>query len=139
VSFILLIISTVLWGVWGFMSGRAVDNAHQFTIQWMYYLPSALLIPLFYFLGARVAPETNLDGMAFRYAVIAGVAALAASLLFFFALQDTSASVAVAITASYPVVTLAIGVLAREETLDLRKIVGIGIIIIGIVVLQWES
>ena len=32
-----------------------------------------------------------------------------------------------------------LGVLAREETLDLRKIVGIAIIIIGIVVLQLEA
>jgi transporter family protein len=138
-STLLLIISTLLWGIWGFANGRAVTNAHPLTVQWMYYVPSALLIPLFYFFGARFAPETNMDGSAFRYAIISGFAAAGAALLFFFALRDTSASIAVAVTAAYPVVTLAIGVLAREETLDLRKIAGIAIIILGVVVLQWET
>jgi drug/metabolite transporter (DMT)-like permease len=80
-----------------------------------------------------------MDSSAFRYALISGFAAAGAALLFFFALRDTSASVAVAVTAAYPVVTLAIGVLLREETLDLRKGLGIAIIIVGVVVLQWES
>lgn len=138
-STLLLIISTVLWGIWGFANGRAVANTHPLTVQWMYYIPSTLLIPLFYFLGARLAPDTNMDGSAFRYALISGFAAAGAALLFFFALRDTSASVAVAVTAAYPVVTLAIGVLVREETLDLRKVLGIAIIIVGVVIVQWDS
>ncbi len=138
-STLLLIVSTVLWGVWGFANGRAVGSAHPLTVQWMYYIPSALLIPVFYILGARLAPETNLDGSALRYALVAGFAAAGAALLFFFALRDTSASVAVAVTAAYPVVVLALGVLARDETLDLRKVAGIAIIIVGVVVVQWEA
>lgn len=138
-SMLLLIISTFLWGIWGFANGRAVANAHPLTVQWMYYIPSMLLIPLFYFLGARFAPETNMDGSAFRYAFIAGLSAAGAALLFFFALRDTSASIAVAVTAAYPVVVLALGVLARDETLDLRKIAGIAIIIVGVIVVQWEA
>jgi transporter family protein len=137
-ALVLLIFSTILWGVWGYVNGRAVAHAHPLTVQWMYYVPAALLIPVFYFLGSRLAPATNLDGSAFRYAAISSLAAAAAALLFFFALRETSASVAVAITAAYPVVTLLIGVSLREETIDLRKLAGIAVIIVGVVVLQWE-
>lgn len=138
-STLLLILSTILWGVWGYVNKRAVDHAHPLTVQWMYYLPTLLFIPILYVLGSRIAPQTNLDGSALRFALISGVAAAIAALLFFFALQTTSASVAVAITASYPVVTLLIGAVMREETITPQKLIGIGIIILGVVVLQWDA
>lgn len=136
---LLLIGSTILWGVWGYVNKLAVGHAHPLTVQWMYYVPSLLFIPILFFLGARAAPETNLNGSALRFAIVSGLAAGGASLLFFYALQNMNASVAVAVTAAYPVITLALGVLLGEESLSLQKIAGIGIIIIGIIVLQWEG
>jgi drug/metabolite transporter (DMT)-like permease len=137
-STILLIISTVLWGVWGYVNKLAVNNAHPLNVQWMYYIPSIILIPVLYLIGSRTSPETSMNGEAFKWAAVSGVAAAGAALLYFFALSDTSPSIATAVTAAYPVVTLVIGAALGEETIDLRKIVGIGIIIVGIVVLQWE-
>jgi transporter family protein len=136
---ILLLASTVLWGVWGYVNKLAVTNAHPLTVQWMYYLPSLLFIPLLFVLGNRAAPENNLNGEALKWAVISGVAAAGAALLYFFALRETSASLAVAVTAAYPVITLAMGALLGSETIDARKLIGIGIIIVGVIVLNWEG
>jgi transporter family protein len=138
-ALLLLVVSTILWGVWGYINKLAVEHAHPLTVQWMYYLPSLLLIPVLFLLAVRAAPETNLNGSALRLAAVSSLAAAGASLLFFYALQDMNASVAVAVTAAYPVITLTLGVVFGQETLSLQKIVGIGVIILGIVILQWEA
>jgi drug/metabolite transporter (DMT)-like permease len=105
-------------------------------VQWMYAVPFILFIPLWFLLGAKAAPETNLDRLAFGWAAGASVASIVALLLMFYALRTFPASVAVAITAAYPVVTLVIAVALRHERLDLPKVLGIGLVVAGIILLQ---
>ncbi len=135
---ILLLLSTVLWGVWGYTNKLAVGHAHPLTVQWMYSIPIALMIPLYYWMGTTVAPDNNLNGAALKYALISGVMSGAAVMLYFFAVRSTSASVATAITAAYPIVTLFIAVLLRTEDFSWRKLIGIIVVIAGVIILQGE-
>jgi drug/metabolite transporter (DMT)-like permease len=128
-----LIIATVLWGVWGFADKNAVMRAHPFTVQWMYSLPYMLLIPFWFWLGHRAAPATNLDPSALRWATVASVAGMLALLAFLFAMEMKPASVAVAATAAYPLVTLLLSVLSGAETFSLPKLAGMVLIILGVV------
>lgn len=132
---LLLILSTMLYGVWGYANKLAIDNAHPFSVQWMYAAPMLLLLPLWYWLGAQAAPATNTNGTAILYGVLASLAGAAANLLLYFALQTTSGSVATAVTGAYPVVTLALAVLFGSEGLDARKLVGVVVIVAGILIL----
>jgi drug/metabolite transporter (DMT)-like permease len=135
-SIVLLLISTMLWGFWGWADKAAVSRAHPFVISWMYAIPYALSIPIFFYLGSRADPQNNLNGSAIGWAVVAGLAATAASLLFFFALQDHPASVAVAITSAYPLVTLLLGLLSRTERLDAVRLAGMALILAGVYLIQ---
>ena len=135
---ILLLLSTLLWGIWGYTNKLAVGHAHPLTVQWMYSIPIALMIPIYYWMGATVAPTNNLNGDAFKYALISGVMSGAAVMLYFFAVRSTSASVATAITAAYPIVTLFIAVLLQTEDFSWRKLVGIVVVIAGVIILQGE-
>ena len=132
---LLLIFSTILYGVWGYANKLAVDSSHPFSVQWMYSVPIVIMLPVWFWLGAQAAPETNTNGNALLYGVIAGVAGAGASLLFYFALQTTSGSVATALTGAYPLVTLALAVAFGSESFDLRKLIGIAVIIVGIFIL----
>ncbi|MCC6616266.1 MAG: DMT family transporter [Anaerolineae bacterium] len=136
---ILLLLSTLLWGIWGYTNKLAVGHAHPLTVQWMYSIPIALMIPVYYWLGATTAPATNMNGDALKYALISGLMSGAAGLLYFFAVRNTSASVATAITAAYPIVTLFLAVLLQTEAFTWRKLIGILVVIGGIVLLQSEG
>jgi drug/metabolite transporter (DMT)-like permease len=131
---LMLIVATILWGIWGITNKYAVDRAHPFVVQWMYAIPIALTIPLFYWLGTRTNPSQE-SSTAFWWAAASGVAATVAFVLMLFALQNVAPSVATAVTAAYPVVTLAIGVALRIEDFSLQKVIGLGLVIIGLVVL----
>ena len=136
---ILLLLSTLLWGIWGYTNKLAVSHAHPLTVQWMYSVPIALMIPVYFWMGARIAPANNLSGDAFKFALISGVMSGAAGLLYFFAVRDTSASVATAITAAYPIVTLFLAVLLQTESFTWRKLIGIIVVISGVILLQSEG
>lgn len=134
---LLLIAATILWGIWGITNKYAIDRAHPFTVQWMYSIPIALAIPVWYWLGTRTNLSAYPDSAsAFWWAVGSSVAATLALLLMLFALQNTAPSIATAITAAYPVVTLMIGVLLRVEELSPSKLIGIILIVVGIIVVQ---
>lgn len=136
---LLLIIATILWGVWGIANKYAVLNAHPFTVTWMFSVPSILLIPLWYWLGSRASPATALDKTAFFWAAVASVTSIAATTLLFFVMQRRPASLAVAATSAYPLITLIIGVLAGAEKFSPQRLIGIVVIIVGVVLVQTST
>ncbi|MDR3573651.1 MAG: EamA family transporter [Anaerolineaceae bacterium] len=132
----LLILSTILWGIWGIADKYAVSRAHPYTIQWMFSIPFMVFIPLWYFLSKRAETGNSFDIQAFGWATLASVASILAVLLFLFALQSKPASIAVAITSAYPLVTLALALILKTEQLTLPKVIGVLLILAGIGVLQ---
>jgi bacterial/archaeal transporter family protein len=135
----LLILATLLWGVWGIADKYAVGSAHPFSVQWMYTLPFLFAMPVWYWLGRNAQPETNHDPTALAWAVVAGLASMFAMLLLLFALQRKPASLAVAFTSAYPVVTLFIAVLLGAEKITLLKAGGMLLVLAGLFVLQWSE
>lgn len=133
---IILLTATILWGVWGWADKNAVARAHPFTIQWMYSIPYIIFIPLWYWLGAKMAPATNLDSGAFFWAISASIVSMVAAILLLFALQLKPASIAVSITSGYPVITLILSVLSGSEGFSWQKLIGILFVFIGLVILQ---
>jgi len=136
---LLLIVATILWGIWGIADKLALEQAHPYSVQWMYAIPYALTIPLFIWLGIRAQPESNLNSTSFFWAVVAGTVSILALILMLFAMRTQPASLAVAVTSAYPLVTLLIAVLFKMETLSIQKVLGTLLIIGGLVVLQWQK
>jgi bacterial/archaeal transporter family protein len=133
-AIMMLLIATVLWGFWGFSEKSAVLRAHPYTVQWMYSLPYLLAIPIWYWLGSRAAPDTNHSLPALVWALAAGLASIGALILLLFAMQTKPASVAVAITAAYPMITMLLAVLSGAESFSLPRLIGILLIIAGVIV-----
>jgi len=123
-----------LWGLWGLAEKAAVSRAHPFSLQWMYSLPYLVTLPLWYWLGARAAPETHHDSRAILWAVLASLASMGAGLLLYFAMQSRPASMAVATTSAYPVVTFILAVVAGKEDPSPLRLLGLAVIIAGVVI-----
>lgn len=136
---LLLIIATILWGIWGIADKLALENAHPFSVQWMYAIPYVVVIPLFFWLGSRAQPENNFNITAFFWAIVASVSAILALLLMLFAMRSQPASLAVAVTAAYPLVTMFIAVLLNMEVFSMQKLLGMVLIMGGLVVLLWQK
>ena len=135
----LLILATILWGVWGIADKLALEHAHPFTVQWMYSIPFVVAIPIFFWLGTHAQPETNTSTPAFLWAVVASTASILVFVPMLFAMRSLPASLVVAVTAAYPLVTLVIAVMLRLETFSMQKVLGMLLIIGGVVVLQWQK
>ena len=133
---LLMIIATILWGVWGVANDRAVTIAHPFDVQWMYAVPYVLAIPVWFMLARRAAPGFEFNPTAFAWAVTAALCAMGALVAVLIALIDTPASIAMALTSVYPIITLVVGVIAGTESFSLPKIGGILFIIGGVFLLQ---
>jgi bacterial/archaeal transporter family protein len=131
---IILIIATVLWGFWGLSQKNAVIRSHPYTVQWMYSIPYLFTIPIWYWLGSKAAPATNQSLPAFGWAMAASLASIGALVLLLFAMQTRPASIAVAVTAAYPLVTMLLAILAGAESFSLPRLIGILLIIAGVIV-----
>lgn len=136
---VLLLVSAVLWGIWGVGEKLAVSRAHPYTVQWMYSVPFVVLVPIWYLMSRRAVPEAPFDPIAFGYATGACLASAVAMLLMVFAMRTESASLAVTITSAYPVVTLAIAAALGLETPSLMRLVGVVVVVVGLVILQWPE
>jgi len=135
-STLFLFLSTVLWGFWGLADKYATRFAHPFTLQWMYGLPYIVLLPVWFYLGSRAGPATNLDTRALMWTVLASLASIGAMTLLLFALQFKPASHAMATTAAYPIVTMVLAVLVGSEAFDVRQLAGTVLIVAGIILVQ---
>lgn len=135
-TWLLLLSATILWGLWGVADKIAVSHAHPFTVQWMYSLPYALLIPVWYRLGQVARPEANHSLPALGWALAASLCSMFALVLILQAMRRQPASLAVGLTAAYPMVTVLVSAAVGLEDLTFRKILAMGVIIGGIILLQ---
>jgi bacterial/archaeal transporter family protein len=135
---LLLLFTAVLWGIWGWADKNAVTRAHPYTVQWMYSLPYVLFLPLWYAMGSRTVPASNLDTGALFWAVTASLSSIFAMILLLFALRTKPASIAIAVTSAYPMVTLILSVLSGDESFSLAKVIGILLVFAGVLLLQSE-
>ena len=77
--------------------------------------------------------------MTFFWSIIASVSSILALVLMLFAMRSQPASLAVAITAAYPLVTMFIAVMLNMETFSMQKLIGVVLIMGGLVVLLWQK
>jgi transporter family protein len=112
----------VCWGAWGIFGKLASAQINSKLLVLVSITTSFLLLwALFLVTGFEV--EKNARGLG--YAVLAGVAGSIGSIFFYLALREGKTSVVVPLTALYPLVTVALGVLFLREDISTVKIVGI--------------
>lgn len=130
-----LVAALVLWGIWGLLHKQAVDRSHPLTVEWMNCVPYVVLIPLWFALGRRAAPATNGDPRVFALAVAGALCGMLATLFVLFALRNRPASLVIAVTSGYPMVTFLLALATGLEQWNTARAAGIALIVAGISVL----
>lgn len=135
--YLAILLATLAWGVWGFAHKNAVTRAHPYTVQWMYSIPYALAIPLWYWFSMRVEGSgVAVAARPWLWSTMGSMASISAVFLVLVAMRTTSASVAVALTSAYPLITLLLGALNGSERVTTVKVLGIVFIALGVMLLR---
>lgn len=121
--------SAVAWGVWGYLSARAGHSASALSLWVGVVLTEAVIaLPTVAWVRPYLGP----------LALAAGAAGVAGYLLYFLALKAVplrSAAPIVAVTATYPVVTLAVGLIVQGELPTGRQLVGMALAVAAVVLI----
>ena len=128
-SFIVII----LWGMWGFFSKIASNYTASSNI-YLFGTIGALLVWLFaiFFLGFKF----EIKPIGVLFSILAGALGGSGIIFFYYAMKGGKASVVVAITALYPLVTLLLSYLILREQLTLKQIIGIFLAIIAVILMS---
>jgi transporter family protein len=123
------LLALFLWGFWGFFSKVAAASLPSwaiFLVELLVYLVVGGLI-----WGLLRTPVTwTLPGTA--AAAAAGLCGGFALFFFFKALVTGPATVVVPLTSLYPVITVILGVVFLQESLNVRQVVGIILAIVAV-------
>jgi len=121
--------SAVAWGVWGYLSARAGHRAGPVAL-WL----GVVLIEAVVALPALVGVRPYLGPLA----LAAGVAGVVGYLLYFLALRAAplrAAAPIVAVSALYPMVTLALGLLVDRRIPTTRQLLGVVLAVAAVVLI----
>ncbi|HSI03042.1 MAG: EamA family transporter [Myxococcota bacterium] len=127
----LVLLATVSWGIWAFALRMAMNTMGPLSVQIVYAIAGVALVPAYWAL-ARYWKEPltyPLAGSAWATAaaVLVGIGIVA----LLYAMRSGPSSSAVALTATYPAVTLVLAVLFLGESITLTRVAGVAAIAVG--------
>ncbi len=138
---ILIIVIIICWGIWGFAEKMALQHGTPWqtlfaslALKTIFSLPIITLI--FYFLSGSEGffIEIPVWTWMFIAVLVNGVAIIFIRL----ALQRGGAGIIIALTATYPIVTTILAFVFLKENLALTQFLGIGIITLGVIFLNFK-
>ena len=131
---VLSVVTVALWGLWGFFAKIASDSIDARSAAVMQGL-GGFAVTLVLLAAMRFRPELHVGGST--AAVLAGVAFMVGIVTFTAALASGGrASIVVPLSALYPVVTIALGMLLLSESLSLTQASGVGLALVAIVLMS---
>lgn len=132
--FFLVFGSVVFWGLWGFFSKVAVSKIGFHA--GIYYSITLFTSIVFYLLITNQLFPIKHDSTGVLFAVLAGLAGGAASILFYILLGKHPAGLIVAMTALYPIVTLILSMVFLKETLTTQQTIGFVLAMAALILLN---
>ncbi len=129
------LVALFFWGVWGFLAKMASQVMSSYTLLLLGMLGASVVLPIYlslFFSHLRF----SWNNPVYYCAPLAGAASALAAFFFYLAVSKGEASRVVAITATYPVVTLILAFFFLGEQITVQKSIGVVITIIGILLLS---
>ena len=129
-------IALVFWGITGVTQKLATNRiSSELSFIWFAYAMIAISATLVLF----VPIQWHVRPMIFWAAVMGGTLNGLGALTSFTALESGGkASVVISLISLYPLVTVAVAVIALHERLTLAQGIGVGVAIVAAILLSWE-
>ena len=130
-TYIYFILVLLAWGLWGFFGKFALKFISPVSLLLFNTIGAVIveLIIIVFLLYSKNKFEINTTGIVF--AVLTAIFALIGTIVFFFALSKTKASILVPLTALYPVITILVSFIFLKEKITLVQGIGIVLAIIS--------
>lgn len=133
-SFLFILAAIIFWGIWGFMSKVGIEKIGIQSIFWINITGTIITVLFLTYIGQITPLKRDISGILISLG--AGTAAGLAATFFYLALSKRPAGYTVVLTALYPLVTILLSTLFLKEPLPLAKIVGIGMAIGALILLN---
>lgn len=133
-----ILVTTIIfaWGLWGILEKKLVMEVHPVIAIIYLNITGLLFIPIYLLIAKYMKLHLQFNSSAVLWSLLIQICVAGAGLLFLFLLWKTSSYWAVAVTASYPVVTLILGMVFLKESASLYSILGVGLVIGGLILLN---
>lgn len=128
------VLTSVLWGLWGFESKLLVDRTSPYMGQILFTV--GLAVPVSFVLLSRKRFAGPRPRLGLAIAVLTGLLGGLGNLAFFAALERATASVVVPLTSLSPLVTVLVGVVVLKESMRWRQWAGVVLALIAIYLLS---
>jgi transporter family protein len=130
--FHLSLVTLVLWGFWGFLGKIVLDNVNWKSVFFYSIVAQMFLIIIFY---AFTKPSLAFNTQT-CYAMLLGIIGGAATMAFYYALEQGKASIVVPLTAMYPLVTVILAALVLREKPSPTQGIGVLLAIVAVVLIS---
>jgi transporter family protein len=135
---LLILIATITWGVWGLFDKRAVETGSPPIVLLISVVFQALVaLAALVVLRAAGAPMTWRPE-TFTWAALSGIAISVGMVAYLYALSARDASWVLGITAGYPAVMVVGAVLFLGEAVTVQRLAGIACVVLGVYLIGLE-
>jgi transporter family protein len=129
----LIVITIIGWGVGALFYKVANDNIHPIMVSTIVTIMYMVLTPLPFLL---LKVDTHINSTGIIFSLLGGLIMSIGSIAYFYALKNGGAGEITTITALYPALTLALSVIFLHEDLSFKKIIGISLALLSVLVLS---
>ncbi|BAY07837.1 EamA family transporter [Calothrix sp. NIES-2098] len=129
------IFSLFLYGLWGLFSKLATNYIDP-KLALVYEVSGAILVSLLLISTNGFQWQGNIRGIL--YAVLVGISGTLATLCFFVAISQASATIVIPLTSLYPAITVLLAFVILKEPITLRQGIGILLAIAALLLCSWE-
>jgi len=131
---VLAIGAAILWGIWGFFAKIAAER-----LDWRTALVFVVATHCAVIMSSTIWKVKWGVSRWHLAAIIAGAFGGIGAILMYRAFEKASGSLVIAVSAQYVLVTALLSWLLLNEHLGLRRIIGIVLAVVAIVLLSWED
>ena len=129
------ILATVLWGFWGFFAKLSARSVGPEKLLLLATAGNLLVYPVYLALYWRHLSFSFAKPDQW-FAVVSGSVSAVAALFFYFAFTRGEASKIVAITATYPILTVLLALIFLGEQMSPVKCTGIAFAVFGVILIS---
>jgi len=132
---LLLTITIISWGLWGFLSKLVVQKLHPLQMLIVGCCISFVLLPVYYWVSKTSSVSGTLTVSNVSLCVLASLMSTIGTIAYIVGIRTGELGSIAVISCSYPVLTVVLAALFLGEALTVSKIIGVILVIVGVIVL----
>lgn len=136
---IIALLVACIWGINPIMEKLSLVNATPLTVMTLRFIMTSIVLTTITILSGRTYELKNLDTQTYFMIIIPAILGALGLFLYFIALGKGDSSKVAPIAATFPLFTAFYAFIFLKENITLQRLIGIILIVIGLVVINWKN